>query len=107
MRAPSRLVNISVYGQHATLGILLTDRTVTQLVVAGVPEPNLARRHLAGLRRVLSVHIDLTGSEPACRLRASTRWLTDRDIPLAVAFALAMGGTPTSVKMSGSLASRA
>lgn len=95
----NRLVNIGVYERHVTLGVLLADRAVAQLAVAGVPEPDRARRHLAGFRRVLSVHIDLTGSEPACRMRATTRWPTVRDIPLAVALALAMDGTPTCVTL--------
>lgn len=92
-----RLVYISVHEGHVALGVLLADLSLAQVAVVAVPAPDRARRHLAGLRRVLSVHIDFSSSEPACRLRATTRWPTDRHIPLGVALALAMDGTPTSV----------
>lgn len=89
-----RLLGMTVFEHHVTLIVRFAGGSVQHVDVAAVPAPGCARRRVAGLRRLLSVHIDLRDGGSGCYLRATTRRPAVRVVPLPVALALAWTESP-------------
>ncbi len=98
------MVGPAMGGLSSTNGsTILTVRTAgggeRDLVVSAAPDPVLARRVTAGLRRLAWVRIDLSAPVPRCQVFGTSRTPRSLSVPLAAALSLADVGLPVVVRV--------
>lgn len=95
-----RLVGLIEDAGRVRLLVRLSGGTTVEVKVSVRGDRAAALRHLAGLRRVRLLRIDLTARPPRCQLWATTRLPLTRVLPLRAALAVASSGVPTIVRIT-------
>lgn len=99
-----RAVGPTVVGLSSAIGsTILTVRapgaSERDVVVSAAPDPVLARRVTAGLRRLAWVRVDLSTPVPRCRVFGTSRQPRSLPVPLAAALSLVDAGLPVVVRV--------
>lgn len=97
--AVGRVVGLRVLDGRSLVTVRLPGCPDSDVALAGVPDPGLARTLTTGFRRLAWVRIDASGTNIRCEVSGIARRPHRCRLPLAAALALAEADVPTVVRL--------